>query len=231
MSRVAIIAALPGELKPLARGWRRETRAGVDLWRRRAGEEDWIAACSGMGARAAERAMAEVEKEGPIDLFMSVGWAGALREGFLVGRAYGVSGVVDARTGERFRSCTKSEGCWLATSHRVADKAEKRRLAATYGADLVDMEAAAVARLAGMRGIPFHCIKGVSDGFEDSLPDFNPFISADGRFQRARFLLHALPRPWQWLALARLGINSGIAARQMACYFRITPLARGTERP
>jgi hypothetical protein len=27
------------------------------------------------------------------------------------------------------------------------------------------MEAAAIARLAAMRGIPFYCVKGVSDGF------------------------------------------------------------------
>ena len=45
------------------------------------------------------------------------------------------------------------------------------------------MEAAAVARLAAMRGIPFYCIKGVSDGFTDNLPDFNRFISPQGQFQ------------------------------------------------
>ena len=48
---------------------------------------------------------------------------------------------------------------WLATSPKVADEAEKRRLASTYKADLVDMEAAAVARLAAMRGIPFYASK------------------------------------------------------------------------
>ena len=37
-----------------------------------------------------------------------------------------------------------------------------------YNAALVDMEAAAVARLAAMRGIPFYCIKGVSDGLNRS---------------------------------------------------------------
>jgi hypothetical protein len=33
MTRVAIIAAMPAELKPLVRGWRHERRNGVDLWR------------------------------------------------------------------------------------------------------------------------------------------------------------------------------------------------------
>ena len=84
---------------------------------------------------------------------------------------------------------------WLVTSPKVADEAEKRRLAATYGAALVDMEAAAVARLAAMRGIPFYCIKGVSDGFTENLPDFNRFISPQGQFQMARLLLFVLPGP------------------------------------
>ena len=77
---------------------------------------------------------------------------------------------------------------------------EKRRLAATYDAALVDMEAAAIARLAAMRGIPFYCIKGVSDGFNDRLPDFNPFLTADGRFRLVPF---ALFEPAAALVLAR----------------------------
>ena len=40
---------------------------------------------------------------------------------------------------------------------------KNNRLASTYKAALVDMEAAGIARLAAMRGIPFYCIKGVSD--------------------------------------------------------------------
>ena len=89
---------------------------------------------------------------------------------------------------------------WLATSPRVADAPEKLRLAATYNAALVDMEAAAIARLAAMRGIPFYAIKGVSDGLDDQLPDFNRFITPHGQFQTAAFALFAALPP---LLLAR----------------------------
>jgi adenosylhomocysteine nucleosidase len=99
------------------------------------------------------------------------------------------------------------------TSDRVADQAGKRQLAATYGAGLVDMEAAGVARQAAMRGIPFHCIKGVSDGFSDQLPDFNGFISANGQFQSAQFIFFVMLRPWHWPALIRLGENSKKSAQ------------------
>jgi adenosylhomocysteine nucleosidase len=215
MTRVAIIAAMAQELKPLVRGWRRESRNGVTLWSQRRGEGVRIAACAGSGAEAATRAFVEIERDGPIDAVLSTGWAGALGEGFAVGRAYGVSEVTDARTGERFRAIGGSPECGLVTSPRFADQAEKRRLAATHGAALVDMEAAAVARLAGRRGVPFYCVKGVSDGLQDQLPDFNRFLSAEGRFRRARFVLFAALRPWLWPALVRLGENSGKAARCM----------------
>jgi adenosylhomocysteine nucleosidase len=216
MKRIAIIAAMAGELKPLVRGWPRESRHGVDLWRRHHGEDEWIAACAGVGVSAAKRAWEEIEKDGAIDSVFSLGWAGALNEEFAAGHAYRVSGVIDARTGDRFSVAGQSTEGWLVTSDRVANHADKRQLATTYGAGLVDMEAAGVARQAAMRGIPFYCIKGVSDGFLDGLPDFNRFISANGQFQSGQFIFFATLRPWLWPALMRLGKNGKDSAQGIA---------------
>jgi len=216
MTRIAIIAAMPGELKPLIRGWQHERRNGIHLWRIRSDENEWIAACAGAGVDAATRAFAEAEKSGPIDEVISTGWAGALREEFLLGQAYDVSTVIDARTGERFVAACPPSDCCLVTSSRVAGAGEKKRLAATYEAALVDMEAAGVARLAKMRGVPFYCVKGISDGPSDQLPDFNNFISQDGQFKLARFILFAILRPSYWPALMRMGENSKKAARNIA---------------
>jgi adenosylhomocysteine nucleosidase len=216
MTRVAIIAAMPAELKPLTRGWRHERSNGVDLWRWSFDGGEWIAACAGAGVQAATRALVEVEKAGPVSFVISTGWAGALREELVSGQAYEVSAVIDARTGERFRPGKWFDERWLVTSSRVADAAEKQRLASTYQAALVDMEAAGIARLARMRGIPFYCIKGISDGYSDQLPDFNRFISTDGQFQLLRFAFFALVRPWHWRALIRMGENSSKAARSIA---------------
>src|SRR5271157_5080417 len=168
MIRVAIIATMAGELNPLVRGWKHERRSGVDLWRWRFDECEWVATCAGAGVAAATRAFTEAEKDGAVDLVISTGWAGALSEEFEAGKAYSVSGVVDARTGERFQAEVSGDGSlhshpsdkskdvarvghpdsWLVTSPKVADEAEKQRLAGAYGAGLVDMEAAGVARLA-----------------------------------------------------------------------------------
>jgi adenosylhomocysteine nucleosidase len=216
MTRVAIIAAMPGELKPLVRGWQSGSRNGVRFWSRLGPEEEWIAACAGAGQAAATRAFAALEDGGPISMVFSVGWAGALRPDIGTGAAYNVAGVIDIRTGERFRCDAGAGDIWLATSPMVANQAEKKRLAAAYQAGLVDMEAAAIGRLAAMRGIPFYCIKGVSDGFDDRLPDFNRFISSQGQFLMARFTLFSVLRPWYWPALIRMGENSRKASQSIA---------------
>jgi adenosylhomocysteine nucleosidase len=216
MTRTAFIAAMPGELKAFASGWPHSTRGSVQFWAQRNEEEEWIAACAGTGQEAATRAFAAIEDGGPIDLVISVGWAGALNPDLAPGSAWNVAGVIDARTGERFRCDAGAGERWLVTNARVADEAEKRRLASSYAADLVDMEGAAIARLAGMRSIPFYCFKGISDGFNDKLPDFNRFISSEGQFQTGRFALYALFRPWHWPALVRMGENSKKASQGIA---------------
>lgn len=232
MIRTAIIAAMPGELKPLVRNsvgdWRHQRRNRVDLWRWSHGASEWVAACAGAGQNAATRALAEVEKDGPVASVLSVGWVGALSSSYLPGKAFRVAGVIDTLTGERFRipqfpPLRQNDGArmghpeiWLATSPKVADVAEKQRLASTYKAGLVDMEAAAIARLAGMRGISFQCIKGVSDGVDDQLPDFNLFLTPEGQFQTFRFTLFALFHPGYWSTLKQMGENSKKASQSIA---------------
>jgi adenosylhomocysteine nucleosidase len=191
---------------------------GVDLWRHR-DDNLYVAACAGAGQAAATRAFAAVERDAPVDLLFSYGWAGALQADVRAGAVYNAAGVIDAQTGERFRCDAGAGEEWLVTSPVVADAAEKRRLAAAYGAGLVDMEAAALARLAQMRGTPFYCLKGVSDGLGAQLPDFNWFIGADGRFQLVRFVLFASLRPKYWSELIRMGENSRKASDEMAKAF------------
>ena len=215
MTRVAIVAAMPGELKPLVRGWPSSTRGNIHFWAQRTEAEEWIAACGGAGQAAATRAFAAIEDGGPIDLLISYGWVGALTADIPGGSAHNVAGVIDARTGERFNCDAGTGDRWLVTSPVVADEAEKQRLAAAYPADLVDMEAAAIARLALMRGIPFYCFKGVSDGFHDKLPDFNRFIRPDGQFDMAGMVLFSILRPWHWPSLMRMGENSRKASQSM----------------
>lgn len=217
--RIGIIAALPGELKPLVRsGWRRAPakRKTVRKWTARIGDADCVAVCGGMGSHAARLAFEEAIADGPLDVVLSVGWAGALRADLGAGGTCVASTVVDAQTGERFVLGDAGEGLVLVTTARVADGTEKRRLVASYQGSMVDMEAATVLRLAQMRGIPVICLKAISDELSDRLPDFNAFIDGAGQMRMGAFVLNAMLQPKYWGALIRMGRASAKAAESLA---------------
>ena len=215
--RIAILAALPGELKPLVKGWQSfKTPPGIYGWRKSTVGEELIAVCAGMGSDAARRSFAAAEAVGPLDRVLSVGWAGALVPQADPGTCYRVSEIIDAQTGERFNSGRGFSESRLVTTAHVAGAAEKLRLASSYGAVLVDMEAAAIARLAQMRGIPIACFKAVSDGVDARLPDLNRFIDPQGQMKMLAFLSHVSVRPRFWSPLGRLGRTSATAAQQLA---------------
>ncbi|MBS1799157.1 MAG: nucleoside phosphorylase [Acidobacteria bacterium] len=216
--RIAIVAALPGELKPLVRGWEKHSSGtkGVSIWKSSQNGDELIAVCGGMGASAATRSFAAAEMLGAPDLVLSVGWAGALDSGMRTGQCYIPSAVVDVQTGERFQMAEGGRQLLLATTPQVADRDEKRRLWRSYGAALVDMESATIARLAQIRQIPLCCFKAVSDGPDARLPNLNRFIDGQGQMRMASFLAHVALQPRFWKPLARLGRNSGLAADALA---------------
>lgn len=216
--RIGIVAALPGELKPLVKGWEQQPSGvrGLSIWRTEQRGNELIAVSGGMGSNAALRAFTAAEFLGALDAVLSIGWAGALSPETKVGECYEPSEVIDTQTGERFSSGIGDRSVRLVTTPAVVDAAEKRRLYQSYGATLVDMEAATVARLAQMRGVPFFCFKAVSDGTEAHLPDLNRFIDAQGQMQMSAFLVHVALRPRFWGPLLELGRNSSVAATALA---------------
>jgi adenosylhomocysteine nucleosidase len=218
---IAIVAALEGELKPFvhgARKWeRRQSREGCSVWEYRHTDGCWIAACAGMGGARAALAFAEIEKVAAVDGVCSVGWVGALDGAIKAESVSRASLVIDTKTGERFRPAD-SQLDWpvLATTAWVAGEREKQRLAASYGAGLVDMEAAAIARIALGKGIPFYCVKAVSDDADAWLPNLNSFIGDNGRLKMMPFLAHVAVRPGSWSGLMKLGQHSSAAAKNLA---------------
>ena len=156
MTRVAIIAAMPGELKPLVRGWPHsapQRRPLLGPAQRGRGVDRCLCRCRPC---AATRAFAAIEDGGPVDLVISDRLGGRSdapnrgRQGLQRRRRH-------RRSHRRALLCERAPAdSWLATSPRVADESEKRASPQPTRRGLVDMEAAAIARLAAMRGIPFY---------------------------------------------------------------------------
>ena len=71
-----------------------------------------------------------------------------------------------------------------------------------YGADVVDMEAAAVAQVARERGLEFAAVKSISDEADFEMPPMNRFID-DGKFDTRRFLVYVALHPRWWRTLGQ----------------------------
>ncbi len=68
MTRVGIIAAMPGELAAAGQGMEADLhRQGIYRWEQESSKGTWIAVCAGIGRDRATKAFAEAEKDGALD--------------------------------------------------------------------------------------------------------------------------------------------------------------------
>jgi nucleoside phosphorylase len=178
-------------------------------------------ASNGVGGRAARAAARSLIETTPAVALISTGFAGALDPTFSVGDIFvadrvlgeGVeySGDILRPLGDPFR-----RGSLLTVDHVVQSADEKRQLAAS-GAQAVDMEAACVAAVAAEHGLPFYCVRVVSDTAQTSFSiDFNRALREDGSFSVANLLWQAGWRRGRWRQLAQLKRDGELAARSLA---------------
>ena len=164
----------------------------------------WLLVANGPGPRLVEKAL---EHRTEVSGMISTGFCGALDPALRIGDIV-VGQVSDLPT--------------ILSMDRVAvTAAEKADLRSKTGAAAVEMEGAAVARKAAEWGVPFYCIRSVSDIASEDLPlDFNLYRDGEGRFSRSRIALAALARPFTALpALLRLNRNCKLAARTLGDFF------------
>ncbi len=106
-------------------------------------------------------------------------------------------------------------GSMLSQDRIANDSPEKQRLFG-HGTIAVDMEAGGVAARAKRAGLPFCCIKVVTDRADESFPfDLNRLRSSEGRIVRGKILLHALTHPKVISDLLRLKRRTEDAAKTL----------------
>jgi adenosylhomocysteine nucleosidase len=218
MSRLAIVAALQREVRPLVKHWQVREREHAGREFRFYETSEAVLVCGGIGPDAARRAAEAVIVLYSPDLLYSVGYAGALDPTLKVANLLMPAQVINGSDGSRVH-LSKGQGILLSQS-AVASVAQKSRLRESYGAQAIDMESAAVARAAEAQGVGFRAIKVISDEFNFELPLLDRFVDREGRFREARFTLHALMRPWLWLPLVQLARNSARATQALCAELR-----------
>jgi nucleoside phosphorylase len=208
-----MIAALEREVWPLVRRWRISEREHDGRHFRFFESDTSVVVCGGIGPEAARRATEAVIAIYHPAAIVSVGFAGALDGSLRVGDIVEPRYVVDARDGSKTDT---GEGSGVLISYAsVAGPEQKAKLAKSYGACAVDMEAAAVAKGASARGLKFAAIKAISDEAGFPMPPVDRFVTADGSFQSSKFTAYVAVRPWTWPATFRLARNSTVAAEKL----------------
>ncbi len=207
--KVAIVAALEREVRRLIKVRRlraREDESGLRFFE----GKDEVVVCGGIGGVAARRAAeAVIQKYSPCVIY-SVGFAGALDSELKVGDVVQPAQVINAGDG----SCVHlKEGKGVLVSFgAVASPEQKAKLKESFGAQFVDMEAAAVAQAAEARGVAFATVKTISDAADFTFPEIERFVDSQGKFHEGQFAVFAVLRPWLWLKVWRLAMNSDAAA-------------------
>jgi len=231
MPNIAIIAAIERELWPLIKSWptTKVEHEGRELTFY---ESDYaVAVCGGIGAESARRAAEAIVVKYSPELLISAGVAGALVPELRVGDTVFPATIIDARDGSRHETSIRDAALGnsplartvLVSSLVVADLNQKRRLAKSYGAHVVDMEGASVARAAQIHNLPFLAIKAISDDVDFELVEVDRFIR-DGQFETKLFVLFLLPRPWLWLKMIRLARNTQLASHNLCAWLRESAL-------
>jgi len=211
VSRLGIVAALPGEARPLA--GRRVDPGGV--WRSDGGVDLRLAGIGpGRAAAAAERLLA-----GGATALASWGSAGALAADLTAGAlllprtvvaADGEVLAVDAAWQRRLLDCLASHlpvatGPLVEVLAVVATPADKASLRRRTDAVAVDMESVAVARCARRAGVPFVVVRAVVDGAATALPGVAiAALDGLGRVRPLRLVAGLLREPRAWPALGEL---------------------------
>lgn len=174
-----------------------------------------MAIANGSGA---DRAFAAVLVAPRPSAICSVGFCGALDEKLGIGDVFVASEI---RNGDRTYETLvprgkEGQGSAASIDHVARTAAEKRNLRAS-GASIVEMEAAGVARAAEDLGLPFYCIRAVSDLADEDLEnDFNAALMPDGHFSIWKLMTGTLPSPAKRFGeLIRLRQRTKLATKKL----------------
>lgn len=227
----------------------REERAAVEAAARAAGPQATarIRVLQGGlgGAMAATAAHKLLGNAAQIRLLVSCGFSGGLSETLAVGDVFLVEHVKARPSLEQaaqrddaspasptaLEQAAKAfsaaglkfhRGTLVTLAQPVLRSEDKRALGKATGAQAVDMEAAAVARVAKEAGRAFAALRTISDGVDDALPpEVSSFLDEHGRVRTGKVLKFAAGGPSNLKQLWRLKSRSDKAAASLEAALRI----------
>jgi nucleoside phosphorylase len=204
--------------------WARGCRIG--------GHEALLVAHGAGKERAAAAAYAGIAEWQP-EVVVSTGFCGALDDRLGVADVVVGTGLTEPRpagSGMGDLGCRVplpngrgSVSGLICSADRIVRTAEEKRKLRKMGAVAVEMEAAGVAERARQCGLPFYCVRAVTDLAGESLAnDFGAALRSDGHFDTIAILTGALRHPSTRVSeLFRLRNRCKRAARALGDFFAV----------
>jgi adenosylhomocysteine nucleosidase len=231
--RIAILAPMPAELRPLVRPLALGPPGAGGLRAGSLGALDLVAGTTGIGTRAAARAAEQVLAASPVDHLVVVGVAGGIGPSVGIGDLVVPERVVDLASGAEHRPTGLGEevprGVLATSDALLSDPSEAARLA-RRGIVAIDMETAAIAAVCERRGCPWSVFRAISDRADDGSTDavIVGLVGPDGRPDLAAVARLVVTRPWRLLQLVRLGrgMTRAAGAAAGACVRALEARAR-----
>jgi adenosylhomocysteine nucleosidase len=221
---ILFVAADPRELSDWVNRWENVSPVALAVNWARAGKWKGRAVAAIANGAGAERAFAAAILAGNISAVCNTGFCGALDKRLNIGDV--VVGT-EVRNGTHTYPASlpggpkSSSGPVMSIDHVAQTAEEKRSLretgAATSMPIIVEMEAAGVARAAEDLGVPFYCVRAVSDLADETFAnDFNAALTADGRFSVVRLVAGGLSSPQKRFGeLLRLQRRTAVASKKL----------------
>ncbi len=174
----------------LALDWSRSARLGT---------HELVLAANGAGAQRAASAVEAALQYFPAEVIVSTGFCGALAQELKIADVVvGTAISTGSRTFQTLHPASDRQhrmGVVCSIDHVAQTAEEKSRLRAA-GGTVVEMEAGGVAERAAARGVPFYCVRVVTDlADEDMANNFNRALRPDGHFATISILKGALRHP------------------------------------
>jgi adenosylhomocysteine nucleosidase len=170
---------------------------------------------TGVGRQNAEKSLREFLATHSPKLVLTCGFAGGLNPQLKLGE------VIFETSDENLRAkllgaATKQLKIFCAD--RIATTvAEKKKLRAETGADVVEMESGAIHAVCRERGIPCAIVRVISDTADEDLPlDFNLLAKPDKNLDYGKLFLAIAKSPGKIPALMQLQKKTKFAAEKLA---------------
>ncbi len=238
MKPIGIVSALAAEARTLGPA----ARHGAEL---RQLADGALLAVSGIGESAAAAAARRLVLAGATAL-ASFGMAGGLDPTLVCGAVLlpeevavcdgaDAGGAGAAATSGEWRqrlraalpaSCIVCGGKLLSSGRPIGRRDAKAAAWSSWRAAAVDMESAAIARVAGQAGLPFVALRVIVDTANDELPAAVIAASGGGQLRIGALIAGLLRAPGDVGALIRLSVRYRIALRVLAAIVRPGSAAR-----